>query len=45
MLYANAGGQLQAVLNALFIFVKGGCVSTRDDSVSGEGAGGDTALM
>lgn len=37
MLYANTEGQLQAMLNALFILVKGWRVCTRDDGVSGEG--------
>jgi len=39
ILYVNAEGQLLAMLNALFISLKGGCVCTRDDSVSGGGGG------
>lgn len=45
ILYANAEGQLQAMRNALFIFLKGAFVCTRDDGASGEGAGGDRALV
>lgn len=45
ILYANGGGQLWAMLNALFIFVKAMYVCTREGRIDGEGAAGNSAIV